>query len=102
MTQLSYREIPDAIARRENFDGNSLSGRAFAPTAFVIYGTGYLPAEHRHALQAVQAHVTYVVSSYGTPIAWVLDDGTVTVPDVKYSRTTCRGQHLTRLALKGI
>lgn len=34
----------------------------------------------------------YVVWSYWTPIAWVNQDGTKTVPDIGYSQTT--GQHL--------
>jgi hypothetical protein len=50
-------------------------------------GFGALPEGYRP--QVAQAR--YVVWSYFTPIAWVNQDGTKTVPDVGYSATT--GQH---------
>ena len=43
--------------------------------------------------------VEYVVYSYETPIAWLLKDGTVIVPNVRYSNTTTNHQSLCRIHL---
>jgi hypothetical protein len=44
----------------------------------------------------VPATAVYVVWSYSTPIAWVDEDGTVTIPDVYYSVTTTQQQNRCR------
>jgi hypothetical protein len=59
-----------------------LSGGFWRSDAF-----GRLPEQYWTAVARAQ----YVVWSYATPIGWVNDDGTTTVPDVGYSLTT--GQH---------
>lgn len=58
---------------------------------------GVLPSPFRETLhQALIDHrVTYVVYSYDTPIAWVLDHKVV-VPDVTYSVTTSKHQKVVR------
>lgn len=38
----------------------------------------------------------YVVYSYNTPIAWVKYDGTVVIPDLRYSVTTAHHQNVCR------
>lgn len=53
-----------------------------------------LPAEWRERYNAEAARMTYVVWSYLTPIAWVLDDGSVVKVDYKWSRTTTGHQGL--------
>lgn len=60
----------------------SLPPVALEPGAFGALPEGYWGAVMR---------ARYVVWSYWTPIAWVNQDGTKTVPDVGYSATT--GQH---------
>lgn len=40
----------------------------------------------------IPGSVVYIVWSYSTPIAWVDADGTVTIPDVRYSSTTTQQQ----------
>lgn len=47
----------------------------------------------------IPATAVYVVWSFSTPIAWVDADGTVTVPDVRYSVTTTRHQGQCRVWL---
>lgn len=42
------------------------------------------------------------VYSYSTPIAWVLDDGTVVIPDHRYSSTTSGHQSLCRVYLANL
>ncbi len=75
-----------AIRHRQAFTTHgALWGRPGpAPRA---YG-GYLPAEYR----AEAREAVYVVYSYSTPIGWENPDGTVTIPDVKYSVTTSKHQ----------
>lgn len=42
------------------------------------------------------------VYSYGTPIAWVMSDGTVVIPDHRYSVTTTHHQGLCRVYLANL
>lgn len=58
-------------------------GTNMAPPA----GGGQMPRD-----LTVPATAIYVVWSYNTPIAWVDEDGTVTVPDTYYSVTTTMHQ----------
>ncbi len=64
-------------------------------------GWGYMPQEQIDEFQAARkdGKITYVVMSYNTPIAWVLDDGTKVIPAVKYSVTTSNHQGMCRYAL---
>lgn len=55
-----------------------------------------LRAEWRAAWDRDAEIIEYVVWSFRTPIAWVLGDGSVVQPDVKYSLTTSEHQRLTR------
>lgn len=57
-----------------------------------VTGTGRLPRDWADEYRADMDHITYTVVSYSTPIAWVLDNGTVVIPDVKYSVTTSKHQ----------
>lgn len=54
------------------------------------WNTGRLPEpwSAKYADDARDNLITYTVFSYSTPIGWVLTDGTVVVPPVKYSITT--------------
>ncbi|MEU8327329.1 hypothetical protein [Micromonospora sp. NPDC048839] len=79
--------------------------------------TGALPAELAAGLRDAQMRLTqdylagsgardavpdapaYIVSSYGTPIAWVTHARKVVIPDVTYSSTTTRHQRVVREAL---
>lgn len=57
---------------------------------------GRCPREYRETYDF--HNPVYTVCSYGTPIAWVVNDhvGTIVVPEVKYSTTTSRHQGLCR------
>lgn len=58
--------------------------------------TGNAPTAVRSDYARHAPYMVYVVMSYRTPIAWLLRDGTVHVPDVTYSPTTSRHQSVTR------
>jgi hypothetical protein len=48
-----------------------------------------LPPEWAEQYRRDGAHrIIYTVLSYATPIAWVLENGAIRIPDSKYSRTT--------------
>lgn len=87
----NYQEIRTMLKGHWEFSGNSMS--AVVNPEWVnrgmLPGTYELPEKPR-----------YVVYSYATPIAWVDSQGFVTIPAVKYSATTSRGQHLCRTYLK--
>jgi hypothetical protein len=63
-------KIRAAVAELKSFTIGNVSGRR------VLLGTGRLPHEYvgplREAWQADQ--IKYVLYSYGTPMAWLLDD----------------------------
>lgn len=92
MAKLNYRRIPDALRTRETFEGNSM----YAVRMLASHvSTGQLSGDDLKAFRAIQGEA-YVVKSYNTPIAWITEDGTVTIPDTKYSATTSRQQNLCR------
>lgn len=91
MSYANYQEIREKLRGHQEFEGNSLS--AERSPAWV--NRGMLPASFE-----LPEKPRYVVSSYATPIAWIDAEGFLTIPDVRYSRTTSRGQGLCRTWLK--
>ncbi len=84
-------EAQEAVKELEVFrlrDGKSLRGLTEAPSWL-----GYLPAEFSEDIALAE----YVVMSYDTPIAWVID-GEKFIPDVGYSLTTGQHQYLVKAA----
>ncbi|OKI45094.1 hypothetical protein A6A27_11790 [Micromonospora sp. CB01531] len=111
-------KIADAarfIANLCPFTAGSLRGDCLQVLSGVA-ATGELPAEYAETLREAQRERTarylagegreavphapaYVVTSYGTPIAWVTLAGEVVIPPMTYSATTTRHQALVRAAL---
>lgn len=87
---MSYRQIPSKLQHREEFTGNTLRAEYHEPGRDL--DVGRLPFEWYDSV----VHASYIVFSYRTPIGWAFPDGTVVVPDVKYSVTTSRGQNVVR------
>lgn len=83
------------IPQRLPFKASALSGGTDTDSL------GILPEPYREEYKAAEklGQITYVVRSYATPIAWVLDSGEVVVPDVKYSATSSNHQTIARFAL---
>lgn len=88
----SLRDMGPSIANRENFDGNSVTGRKVNYTP----STGRLAQPHAEEL--AKDNPNYVVSSYGTPIAWHGDNGWK-MPAQKHSVTTSKHQTYVRGAI---
>lgn len=76
---IPFKTNGNIFAHRYNQDPGTLSGYTGAPPA----SRGELPPQYK-----IPADAVYVVFSFETPIAWVQEDGTVTIPDVRYSNTT--------------
>ncbi|MEU6260178.1 hypothetical protein ACFUEN_29765 [Streptomyces griseorubiginosus] len=81
-----------ALAARQPFTTYG----AFRATNQRNYCVGRLPQQwaDRYRADADAGRIVYQVYSYSTPIAWVLDDGAIVVPQVRYSLTTTRHQGL--------
>lgn len=99
MSNISTRDaqgIAKAIANGEAFTTHgALKGGPTDPAMpLTSWDMGRLPREwYVGAMFA-----TYVVWSYGTPIAWIDADGAWQCPGVKYSVTTSKHQSTTRYA----
>ncbi len=85
----------DCIRNRTEFTASAMSGgvefRGFGRLDYKWRG-GLFVADHRGTLE-------YIVYSYATPIGWV-DNGTVVIPDDKYSVTTSKHQQIVRMSLR--
>lgn len=80
------------LAKREPFHAGNLWATR------TPFGFGELEGEARRQFNRDAS--TYVVYSYGTPIAWVLRNGHVRIPDVQYSKSTTDHQTLARQMLR--
>lgn len=88
----------DALQARKPF---ARSGFAMKGIEGASGSLGQLPKEYvdqYNALAKANA-LAYTVKSYNTPIAWVTTEGTVIIPEVKYSVTTTHHQGLCRVYL---
>ena len=95
MATITNRQIPSYVSRRAAFRANSVEGKTvtYRPTC------GRLSDEtDRKLLSAVFDAGTpvYVVSSYGTPIAWHSERTGWHVVEQKFSVTTSRHTGLVR------
>lgn len=102
----TMRAVPFQVARRAEFSAQNLRGGARLvndwseglPAGTPSLGV-LLPPEWRERYAVDKDHVTYVVVSWETPIAWVVQkDGqeSVVIPDVQYGPSTSRHQNLAR------
>jgi hypothetical protein len=97
MAQATLRQIPALIAERKSFRGNSMPAVAIDRNdgfrGHIGIGTaGRLGTEEARKFYAEADRIVYLVKSYDTPIAWVLDDGTTYKVGQKFSVTTSRHQ----------
>jgi hypothetical protein len=100
MVRTPYRDIPGELKNRNSFEGNSMSA-VFTDNPYGYHPRyGRLDHEEQVKLRLDEGvGITYVVFSYGTPIAWVRTDGKVYVVEQKFSRITSRHQNLCRAYL---
>jgi hypothetical protein len=94
-TRTSNQKAGDLIADRVAFTGNNLYG-VLGSLDSVIYDTGLLPDEYEQQLRLDRT--SYIVYSYGKPIAWYCDKGWF-IPEAKYSTTTSKHQNYVRRAV---
>lgn len=84
-----HQIVPAALAGK-TLVASGMSTKVGAPNTH-----GWLPSRLSAVLCERRRHITQVIYSYRTPIAW-LDDGTWVVPDVRYSVMTST-QHQSQL-----
>jgi len=92
--------IADALSARQAFNHRSMRAVDGGALPLRHQMPAELAAEYRAALED-SGDVRYTVYSYDTPIAWVLANGTVRVPEHDYSVTTRNHQGLCRAWLTG-
>ena len=91
---VTRREAVEKIRRREEF---RIGTKAFYGTiASSVWDYGRLPDKYRDLWNTAVGVGAYAVYSYATPILWILPDGTVVEPPVRYSATTSRHQSYAR------
>jgi len=94
-TRTSNTKAGDYIANRIAFTGNNLYGVVQSFDS-VVYQTGRLPQDFETQLRLDRP--SYIVYSYGTPIAWHSNSGWF-MPNCKYSVTTSKHQNYVRRAV---
>jgi hypothetical protein len=93
MPALNQRDAIHYIATRQEFSASALSGSRYS------LGAGRLGGKELATFEADVNAVTYIVYSYGTPIAWhTLNFGWYVV-DQKFSTTTSKHQNYTKRAI---
>lgn len=98
-----YARLQYALSNRLPFTtsgaltGSTRDTQRHVPCGF--YEPGYLANEDLARFRADKDRIVYVVRSYWTPIAWVLDDGTIYRVGQRFSVTT--GRHQSTLYLLG-
>ena len=90
--RLTTRGIATNVAWK-NLEPFTTSG-ALAGTDNPDSYTGRMPSEYADDYRAayLAGDIVYVVTSYATPIGWVLKNGERVKPPVKYSVTTTKHQ----------
>ncbi len=90
------------LAMLRPFSGNSMTGTAGAVTPDQ-YGSK-LPREWREVYRSHRDRIgiSYTVSSYATPVAWLLTTGVLVMPRVRYSATTSLHQNMVRAWLHSV
>jgi hypothetical protein len=85
------------IASRTNFMGSNFYGQTQSPDPADRYPAyGMLPDTHISLLES--ENPSYIIYSYGTPIAWYGTYGW-NIPAIKYSMTTSKHQSYVRRSI---
>lgn len=79
---LSSRQVASKVAAREGFNAGGLAG-----TPSRVQATGDLPQGLAERYVQIAPQVTYTITSFGTPIAWLTGRSTWTVPVVDVPST---------------
>ena len=94
LTATSNKNAGDLIAKRIAIRGSNFYGQVTSPDLEEFGSYGMLPSTHISLL--IKDQPSYIVWSYGTPIAWYTANCQWVIPSLKYSQTTSRHQSLVR------
>lgn len=95
---VSRSRIPYHVAEHDRFEGSNIRG-IVPPSNPQFISTGRL--SQAWVQRMIADDPTYVVISYGTPIAWVPATGGAVIPAESYSTTTSAHQSLAAEGLTG-
>jgi surface antigen len=98
MKQMNQRDAIHYIATQQEFKASALSG-VNANTNGLQGAYGRLDPEEFARFKEVESQVSYVVYSYGTPIAWYTEGNGWYVVEQKFSVTTSKHQNYVRRAI---
>jgi len=88
MSKITLKDVPAKWRAREDFDCNgTLKGESVNG---YLWGCGRLNPEELVKLERDKNNIVFVVHSYKTPIAWVLQDGTEYKVRQRFTGTTSR------------
>lgn len=92
--------IQDGVDDQKEFKIGNISGESMLGVSDIKYGR--LGDPYRTQLQQLfkARIVSYIIYSYGTPIAWMTMHGTWVMPEESYSSTTTHHQNVVRAAIK--
>lgn len=101
MRTIATAKAGTAIANCEDFqnNGGSFEGKRLGESGAAHLHMGRLRGTFAAYLQGRGEKVAYLVTSYGTPIAWYDVEAGWTIPPNKYSTTTSRHQGVVRRAV---
>jgi hypothetical protein len=94
LSSLNRTRVIAAMKAKVPFEYSSISG--WTARGDGDLRTGDLPEPYLQMLLSADkaGEVEFVVMSYRTPIAWILKNGLVMVPEVTYSFTTSQHQRI--------
>jgi len=89
-------KIREAVKKLRPFRIGNVSGQTY------LSGTGQLPEEYAAMLRVNDRSgmVKYVLYSYSTPVAWLLEGGEWVQPQVRYSASTLGHQSVFASAIR--
>lgn len=97
---INQKQAVRAVAAHMPFRAGALSGEQFYEGSSTNEGMMSGESYEQWRADCDAGHITYVVRSYYTPIAWFTTDLGWFVPTDKYSVTTSRHQGIVRRALR--
>jgi len=100
-TRDNYQVYADQLFARQSFDaGVNVRGRKVEDAAGI--DTGRMPLPWAETFRDQEMEIKFIVWSYDTPIAWLLDTGEWVVPQHDYSPTTTKHLGTVRRAIASL
>jgi len=93
---MSYTNSEIVTAALAGKDATTSTGNMSTEHKPFFLGRGHMPNAHAELMRSRREHITQIIYSYATPIAWHDDEHGWIIPNVRYSITTS-SKHQTHL-----